>query len=141
MPQTNLKPLNWEADPEIGYTVERRPDGGMHITFTDTKYETLIHWRKFAMAHLVESDRLTRNLYDLSALDHIGDETIKFAIEANSDPSARNIRLAIVVANEAVGNAMRRVAGLTEAPGGTEMKLFTDLTKAEAWLSQPLEIL
>jgi hypothetical protein len=25
-----IKPLKWTPGPEVGYTVKRRPDGGMH---------------------------------------------------------------------------------------------------------------
>jgi len=30
MSEGDLKPLHWRADQTIGYTVIRRPDGGMH---------------------------------------------------------------------------------------------------------------
>ena len=141
MSDVEIKPLNWEEDPEIGYSVKRRKDGGMHLTFTDATEKTLMHWRSFAMEHLLDSDRLTRNLYDLRQLEEISEESVRFAIEANSDPAARNIRLAVVVANEKVADMMRKVAALTNSPGGTEMKLFTSVDDAEAWLSRPLDIL
>ena len=54
------------------------------------------------MEHLINSDRLTRNLYDLRLVPDISEEAIQYAIEVNSDPSTRNIRLAVVVATEAV---------------------------------------
>ncbi len=136
-----IKPLDWQPTPGIGYIVERRPDGGMHVTFSDDRHETLLHWREFAMSHLLNSDRLTRNLYDLRQLEHISDESIRFAVEANSDPSARNIRLAVVVANEAVAQAIYAVAAQTNFPGGTQLKLFTNIDEAEEWLSRPLDIL
>ena len=141
MSEVEIKPLNWEPDPDIGYTVKRRKDGGMHLTFTDSNEKTLLHWRAFAMEHLLDSDRLTRNLYDLRQLKEISEESVQFAIEANSDPAARNIRLAVVVANESVAEMMRKVAALTNSPGGTEMKLFTDIDKAEEWLSRSLDLL
>ena len=40
------------ADPRIGYTVTRRPDGGMHYVFTQTDRATVEHWREFALRHL-----------------------------------------------------------------------------------------
>jgi len=131
-----IKPLNWTPDPSIGYTVVRRADGGMHFTFTDTSHRTVMHWRDFALQHLYDSDRLTRNLYDLSQVAEISEEALRVANEVNSDPNVRNIRLAIVVANERVREAILKVAVL---PGGVEAKIFTDLAEAEAWLSRPLE--
>ena len=143
MTNDSKKPLFWEQDPEIGYTVERRPDGGMNIHFARVDRETLMHWREFALQHLFNSDRLTRNLYDLRDLESLPDEAIEFALEANSDPSTRNIRLAVVVANDSVAQAMRRVADLSKpAPGGgAEMKIFTDIAEAENWLERPLEMI
>ncbi len=132
----DIKPLNWTPGPAIGYTVIRRPDGGMHFTFTNTTHETVMHWRAFALQHLYDSDRLTRNLYDLSRVEKISEEAIRVANEVNSDPNVRNIRLAIVVASEAVREAILEVAVL---PGGVEAKIFTSLADAEAWLSRPLE--
>ena len=49
MTQESIKPLNWEPTPGIGYTVVRRPDGGMHYTFTDLSHETLEHWHEFVV--------------------------------------------------------------------------------------------
>jgi hypothetical protein len=142
MIQDDPKPLNWDADPDIGYTVERRDDGGMNLTFTDLDPKTLLHWREFALEHLIDSDRQTRNLYDLRKVKAIPPEAVNLAIEANSDPSSRNIRLAVVVASEAVRQAVREIAGLSTAPGGgTNLKLFTSMDEAEAWLSRPLDTL
>ena len=132
-----LKPLNWTPDPGIGYHVNRREDGGMHFTFTDLSASTLKHWHKFASEHLYDSDRLTRNLYDLRQVQNIPDEAIRFAVEANSDPAARNIRLAVVASSENVIQAMRQIGALT-TPGGVEMALFSTLEEAEAWLDRPL---
>ena len=139
MSETDLKPLNWHPEPGIGYTVVRRPDGGMHLTFTDASPATLKHWRKFSLEHLMDSDRLTRNLYDLRKLDSIPEEAIQYAVEVNNDPSVRNIRLAIVSANERVRESLLRVADLTR-PGGVEMGLFTTIEEAEAWLNRPLTL-
>ncbi len=135
---SDLKPLKWKPTPGIGYSVVRRPDGGMHITFRDVSQQTLEHWREFALQHLLEADRLTRNLYDLRQVTKIPAQAVRFAIEANSDPAARNIRLAVVVANPGVEKAIREIAALSEAPGGSEIKLFTDMQEAEDWLSRPL---
>ena len=38
---TEPKPLNWTPTPGIGYTVVRRGDGGMTLTFTDLTDATL----------------------------------------------------------------------------------------------------
>jgi hypothetical protein len=134
----DLKPLNWSPAPGIGYIVVRRPDGGMQFTFSDVSPATVKHWRNFSIQHLYDSDRLTRNLYDLRLLTEISEEAIRMALEVNSDPSARNIRLAVVVANEKVRQAILKIADLTPA-GGVETHIFTNLEDAEAWLSRPLE--
>jgi hypothetical protein len=134
------KPLNWRPEPNIGYSVIRRPDGGMHFTFKDLSHATLAHWREFALDHLLDSDRLTRNLYDLRQIDEISEEAIQYAVEVNTDPSVRNIRLAVVVASEAVRQAIEEIDALT-VPSGLEMAIFTDLGEAEAWLDRPLTLL
>lgn len=138
MSETKIKPLNWEPDPSIGYTVKRRPDGGLNFTFTDTSPATMDHWRKFSLEHLLDSDRLTRNLYDLRQLDNLPEEAIQYALEVNNDPNVRNIRLAAVATNENVREAMRKIGALTTSPGGVEMGLFSNLEEAEAWLNRPL---
>jgi hypothetical protein len=112
MTMSEVKPLNWEPTPGIGYTVVRRPDGGMMLTFTDLSDATIQHWHDFALEHLLGSDRLTRNLYDLRKVKLIPEHAIKTAIEVNSDPAARNIRVAVVVATR---------------------------DEAEAWISRPLD--
>jgi hypothetical protein len=140
MSQSDPKPLNWTPDPDIGYTVVRRSDGGMHYTFTDLTPATLVHWRKFALEHLLDSDRLTRNLYDLRQVEEVSEEAINYALEVSQDPSTRNIRLAVVVANEKVRQAVEEIAALTN-PGGIDMAIFTDINAAEAWLSRPLTLL
>jgi hypothetical protein len=136
---TELKPLHWKPDPQIGYRVERRPDGGMHYTFWDASPRTLEHWREFAQSHLLGADRLTRNLYDLRLLKELPDEAAAYAVEAISDPAARNIRLAAVVSNPQVEEAVRRIAALAEPPGGVELAVFTHMADAEIWLAAPLE--
>ena len=139
MTQESIKPLNWEPTPGIGYTVVRRPDGGMHYTFTDVSHQTLVHWRAFAVEHLLDSDRLTTNLYDLRGVNEISQEAIDYAIEVNSDPSARNIRVAVVV-NDVVREAIEQIPSLTTT-GGVEFKVFTDLHDAEEWLGRPLTLI
>jgi hypothetical protein len=136
MSDDEVKPLNWSPAPNVGYTVTRRPDGGMYFRFTRISKETLKHWREFALAHLEESDRLTRNLYDLREIEDLSEEAITYALEVNNDPSVRNIRLAVVVANEQVAHAVREIAALTT--GGVELAVFHDLEAAEAWLDRPL---
>ena len=140
MTQESQKPLNWEPTPGIGYTVSRRADGGMHYTFTDLSHETLVHWHEFAVDHLLDSDRLTTNLYDLREVDEIPQEAVDYAIEVNSDPSARNIRLAVVVNNDDVRQAIEQIPSLT-TPGGVEFKVFTDIEESEAWLDRPLTLI
>lgn len=140
MSQIEPKPLNWSPIPGIGYTVTRRPDGGMHIVFTDASHTTLAHWRQFAIQHLLNSDRLTTNLYDLRLIDQVPEEAIRYAVEVNTDPSARNIRLAVVVANSRVAQAIHEIASLT-IPGGVEMAVFTEMDEAEAWLNRPLTLI
>jgi hypothetical protein len=112
----------------------------MHYTFTDDSHATMIHWREFALQHLYDSDRLTRNLYDLRQVKTISKEAIQIALEANSDPAARNIRVAVVVASETVRQAIQQIADLS-APGGVEMGIFLDMKDAEAWLDRPLTTL
>jgi hypothetical protein len=140
MTHESFRPLNWNPFPGLGYTVTRRLDGGMHFTFTNTTPETLDHWRSFALQHLYESDRLTRNLYDLRQLTSLPDQALQYAVEVNSDPSTRNIRLAVVVATEDVRQSIFQIADLT-TPSGLDMAIFTDIEEAEAWLSRPLTVL
>lgn len=136
---TEIKPLNWTPKPGVGLSVVRREDGGMNLTFTDLSETTLNDWRDFAMDHLLGSDRRTRNLYDLRAVKEIPEKAIRAAVEANSDPSARNIRVAVVVADEKVAEAVRDVAALALAGSASAMKIFTDINEAESWLSRPLD--
>jgi len=137
---TTQKPLNWEPKPGIGYSVRRREDGGMNISFTDMSPKTLEHWREFALEHLLDSDRQTRNRYDLRQVKEIPKEAIDMAVEAASDPATRNIRLAVIVASEAVRQTVREIAALSTAPGGgSNLKLFTSEEEAETWLNRPLE--
>jgi hypothetical protein len=139
MSDEEMKSLNWKPEPGIGYTVTRRSDGGMHFVFSDLSHATLAHWRAFSLEHLLDSDRLTRNLYDLRQITELTDEAIQYAVEVNNDPSVRNIRLAVVATNEQVIQALRKIGALT-TPGGVEMGLFTDIAEAEAWLARPLTI-
>jgi hypothetical protein len=136
---TDSKPLNWTPKPGVGMSVVRRGDGGMTLTFTDLSDATLNDWRDFAMEHLLSAAGRTRNLYDLRSVSEIPEKAIRAAVEANSDPSARNIRVAVVVATDAVANAMRDVASLALAGTASAMKIFTDINEAEAWLGRPLD--
>ncbi|MFN2176063.1 MAG: hypothetical protein ACK2U3_08945 [Anaerolineales bacterium] len=140
MAETSKKPLNWEPAPDIGYTVERRKDGGLKVVFSDVNERTLDHWRGFALSHLIDSDRLTRNLYDLRQIEKLPEEAIQYAVEVNNDPSVRNIRLAVVVSNDDVQNSVKKIQALT-SPGGVEMAVFTDIAKAEEWLQRPLTMI
>jgi len=136
---SEIKPLNWAPAPGIGYTVVRRGDGGMTLTFTDLSEATLQHWREFALEHLLGSDRRTRNLYDLRAIKEIPQHAIQMAIEANSDPSARNIRVAVVVASEPMAESICDVASLALAETASALRIFSDINEAEAWLGRPLD--
>lgn len=136
---TEVKPLNWTPKPGVGLSVVRRGDGGMTLTFTDLSDSTLNDWRGFAMDHLMGSDRRTRNLYDMRAVQEIPEKAIRAAVEANSDPSARNIRVAVVVADEHVASAIRSVAAQAQTESASALKLFTDINEAEAWLARPLD--
>lgn len=136
---TEIKPLNWTPKPGVGLSVMRRSDGGMTLIFTDLSDATINDWRDFAMEHLLGVDRRTRNLYDLRAVKEIPEKAIRMAVEANSDPSARNIRVAVVVADEKVADAVRSVAALALAGTASAMKIFTDINEAEAWLARPLD--
>ncbi|MBK9006138.1 MAG: hypothetical protein CNIPEHKO_03156 [Anaerolineales bacterium] len=136
---TEIKPLNWKPKPGVGMTVVRRGDGGMTLTFTDLSDATLNDWREFAMEHLLGATGRTRNLYDLRAVKEIPEKAIRAAVEANSDPSARNIRVAVVVADEKVAGSIREVAALALAGTAAAMKIFSDINEAEAWLARPLD--
>ncbi len=136
---TDSKPLNWTPTPGVGYSVIRRGDGGMTLTFTDLSDRTMAHWHEFALEHLLGSDRRTRNLYDLRAVKDIPEKAIRMAVDANSDPSARNIRVAVVVADKSVADGIRNVAALAETELASAMKIFTDINEAEAWLARPLD--
>ena len=133
-----LKPLNWTHKPGIGYSVSRRADGGMNLTFTDFSELTLADWREFAFEHLMGSDRLTRNLYDLREVNHISEKAIKMAVEVNSDPSTRNLRVAVLVASESARQAIMDVAA-GAVGSGAAIRIFTSLTEAESWLMKSME--
>ena len=119
--------------------VVRRADGGMQLTFSDLSEATIREWHDFALEHLLGSDRLTRNLYDLRAVKDISEKAIRAAVEVNSDPSARNIRLAVVVADEKVATAIRTIASLALPETAAALKIFTKIDEAEAWLARPLD--
>jgi hypothetical protein len=137
MSVSESKPLKFSPDPEIGYTVTRRQDGGMNVIFSAVDHLTLEHWRKFSLAHLLDSDRLTRNLYDLRQIEALPPEAIQYAVEVNTDPSVRNIRLAVVVASDQVRKSIEEIAALS-SPGGVEMAVFSEIAQAEEWLARPL---
>lgn len=136
---TDLKPLNWTPKPGVGMTVKRRADGGMNVAFSDMTESTIRAWRDFALEHLLGSDRLTRNLYDLTAVKAINEKAVRTAVEVNSDPSARNIRLAVVVAGEAAAQSIREIAALALPETAAAVKIFSDRDEAEAWLARPLD--
>ena len=134
---TELKPLNWEPKPGVGMNAVRRGDGGLTLTFTDLSDTTLADWYEFASDHLIGSDQRVRNLYDLRQVDEIPEKAVRMAVELNTDPGTRNIRLAVVVSNESVKTAIEEIGALS---GGDSayMAIFTDINEAEAWLGRPL---
>jgi len=136
---TEPKSLNWTPAPGVGLSVVRRGDGGMTLTFTDLSDATIKAWHDFALEHLLGSDRRTRNLYDLRAVQEIPEKAVRAAVDANSDPSARNIRLAVVVADAHIANSIRTIAALALPEAAAAMKIFTDINEAEAWLGRPLD--
>ena len=135
---TELKPLNWAQKPGIGYAVARRADGGMNLTFTDLSEATLADWHEFALEHLLSSDRLTRNLYDLRDVQQITEKAIKLAVEVNSDPSTRNLRVAVLVASESARQSILDVAA-GAVGSGAAIRIFTSMAEAEAWLMKSME--
>ncbi len=139
MSLAKLKPLKYVPDPEAGFSVTRRPDGGMQVVFKKVSHQTLKQWREFALAHLEDSDRLTTNLYDLRQIEELSEEAIQYAVEVNTDPSVRNIRLAVVVANKRMLKALQEIDALSGGYG-VEMAIFTDIDEAEAWLNRPLTL-
>ena len=136
---SDVKPLNWKHEPGIGYHVVRRNDGGMHYVFTDLSEKTVAHWKHFAEDHLLDADRLTRNLYDLRQVDEFPEEAMRSAIRLNSDPSARKIRLAVVVASQEVADGIRNVAALADTNFAADIHIYTSVEEAEAWLALPLD--
>jgi hypothetical protein len=136
---TGPKPLNWSAALGVGLSVVRRGDGGMTLTFTDLSDKTINAWHDFALEHLLGSDRRTRNLYDLRAVKEVPEKAVRAAVEANSDPSARNIRLAVVVADSNIAESVRTIAALALPETAAAMKIFSDINEAEAWLARPLD--
>ncbi len=128
------KPLDWTAEPERGYTVARRADGGLHVTFHHLSPAVLAHWQAFAQQHLQGAERFNRNLYDLRAVKAIPPEAIHFAEDVNADPAARFVRVAVVVSTDAARDAL---AGLAQLSAGVELEVFSDLAQAERWLDRP----
>ncbi len=136
---TEPKPLYWKPEAGIGYTVVRRPDGGMTLTFTDLSDATIQHWREFALEHLLGMDRLTRNLYDLRQVEDIPAKAVNIAIEVNSDPAARNIRVAVVVSRDKVSQAIKDLYYQSFPETSAAIKVFSKIDEAEAWLTRSLD--
>ena len=135
---SDSKPLLWTPKAGVGYTVTRRPDGGMTLIFSDLSEATISDWHEFAFEHLMGSDRLTRNLYDMRKVKEIPEKAIRMAVEVNNDPSTRNIRVAVIVASQQVKEAIMKVAASVTGTGAA-MRIFTVLEEAEDWLSKPLD--
>ncbi len=135
---SDSKPLLWTPKPGIGYTVFRRPDGGMSLVFRDLSEKTLADWHEFATEHLLGSDRLTRNLYDLRQVETISEKAIKMAVAVNNDPATRNLRVAVVVKDEASRQAILNIAA-GAVGAGAAIRIFADMNEAEAWLMKSME--
>lgn len=135
---TELKPLNWQPKPGVGMNVVRRGDGGLTLTFTDLSDTTLADWHEFAVDHLLGSDQRVRNLYDLRQVKEIPEKAVRMAVELNTDPGTRNIRMAVIVSSDKVKSTIEEIAALS---GGDSayIRLFTDINDAEAWLGRPLD--
>ena len=58
---------------------------------------------------------------------------------ANSDPAARFIRLAVVVANAETADAIRKIYYSVSPETSAAIKIFSDINEAETWLSRPLD--
>ena len=86
----------------------------------------------------MDSDRLTRNLYDLREVREIPEKAIKMAVEVNSDPSTRNLRVAVLVASEGARQAIMDVAA-GAVGSGAAIRIFTRLVEAETWLMKSME--
>lgn len=69
----------------------------------------------------------------------IPEKTIHTATEVNSDPAARNIRLAVVVSSEKVANAIREIYYAMVPETSAAIKIFTNHAAAETWFSRPLD--
>jgi hypothetical protein len=90
------------------------------------------------MEHLMGSDRLTRNLYDLRDVQQISEKAIKLAVEVNSDPSTRNLRVAVLVASESARRSILDVAA-GAVGSGAAIRIFTSMAEAEAWLMKSMD--
>ncbi len=134
-----LRPVYYEPEDDVGFFAERRADGGLQVTFYWVDERTLEAWRRFAQQHQINSDRFNRNLYDLRSLHTLPEEAIRYAVEVNSDPASRNVRVAVVVSSEAVLEAVERIRALTPGGRGAEIRVFTNMLEAELWLADPLE--
>ena len=75
----------------------------------------------------------------LRQIREIPGKAIQVAMEVNSDPAARNIRLAVVVNNDILANAVREIYYAVVPETSAAIKIFTDIDAAEAWLSKPMD--
>ena len=48
-------------------------------------------------------------------------------------------RVAVVVADQSVADAVINVAARADAGSASAMKIFSDINEAEAWLARPLD--
>ena len=83
------------------------------------------------------------------ALEDMGVDIIEAGFPASSQGDfnavlavargARNIRVAVVVADQSVADAIRNVAAESLPEAASAMKIFADINEAEAWLARPLD--
>ena len=71
-------------------------------------------------------------------MSEVSEKAIKTAVEVNSDPSTRNLRVGVLVSQESVRQAIAGVASGV-AGGGAAIRIFTSMEEAEAWLKKPLD--
>jgi hypothetical protein len=72
-------------------------------------------------------------------VEEIPEKAVHAAIDVNSDPAARNIRVAVVVNSDRVAKAVRELYYQSLPETSAAIKIFSDLEAAEAWLSRPLD--
>ena len=65
-------------------------------------------------------------------------KAIELAVEVNSDPSTRNLRVAVLVGSEKARQAIMEVAA-GAVGSGAALRIFTRMADAETWLAKSME--